>query len=176
MTARAFLLLLTIGAVGCGGGGSPTEPPPPPPAVISFQSSGGQGSQSLFLALAEGATADTVVLNLQSAGVSGLYGIAFDLLFPSNLLVLASIEQGDFLDGEATSFEADTSEIGKATVGLTRLGDVAGQDGDGVLLRLTFSRVGSGSGPITFDRNEAFGEQGVDRFEITWSGGSVIVP
>jgi hypothetical protein len=161
---------------GCSSSSSPTEPPPMPPPVITFQPAGAFGEEALFLGEAAGATTESITLLLQSRNVTGLYGIAFNLIYPANLLALVSVEEDEFLSGEPTSFQVDTSQLGRAIVGLTRLGDVDGQDGSGTLITIVFSKVAAGSGTISFERTQAVGSQGEDRFEITWSGGGVVVP
>ena len=166
--------VVCLAADGCGG--SPTSPVPPPPADIQFTPSGA-GSNSLSL-LQVDATATTLTLSLDSDTVDGLYAIAFDLAFPSALLDLVSITEGNFLsgDGSETTFQFLESADGVLVVGLSLLGPLPGAVGSGTLLTLEFSRIDAGLGAFVFDSSQAFGSGGEERNDIAWAGGTVQVP
>ena len=139
--------------------------------------SAGGGANSLYL-LQVDATATTLTLSLESDTVDGLYAIAFDLAFPSDLLDFVSITEGSFLSGdhEQTTFQFSVSADGILVVGLSLLGPLPGAVGSGSLLTIDFSRADSGSGAFFFPSSQAFGSGGEERNDITWAGGTVQVP
>jgi hypothetical protein len=171
-------LLLTCALVGCGGsgGGGPTTPTPT--TSLEFTPQGGGGANSVSLASAAGSNASTLFLDVRANGVSGFYGIAFDLSYPDNLLRWEAVAEGDFLSeggSFSTSLQFAESPPGNLIIGLTRLGDVAGRTGSGTLLTLEFRAVGSGQGAFTYSNNDVFDRSGQPQDTVTWSAGSVQV-
>jgi hypothetical protein len=75
----AMLAALACGGGGGGGGGGGVVPPPPAP-TITYAAATGSESANLSLVEAAGSTATLLRLNLDARNVSGLYGLAFDLV------------------------------------------------------------------------------------------------
>ena len=107
-----------------------------------------------------------------------LYGIAFDLTFPSNLLNFVGVTEGTFLSGGSvdTSLQVAQNPPGTLVVGLSRLGQVAGRSGTGSLLSIEFSRAQAGQGSFGFVNNQGFDSTGAAIATLQWSGGTVNVP
>ncbi len=171
-------LVLTFVAAcggGGGGGGGPTAPPPPQTG-ITFTANGSTGANTVTLAQGGGTTGTTLVLEVRANQVAGLFGLAFELTYPSSVLAFTTATEGTVLsNGAPTSFQALESSPGNLVVGLTRLGTGAGLDANGVLLTLTFSAPGAGNGPFTFRRNQGVGTDGLGLIALAWGGGSVQV-
>lgn len=161
------------GGGGGGGGGTPTEPPRPQPG-ITFTPGMVTGS-GVTLAGGE-QTTTSIVIEVRANSVQDLYGVAFDLSFPANLLRLDASARGAFLgDESSTTLALAQPTPGNLVVGLSRLGTLPGVSGSGVLLTLRFSSIGSGSGAFSFSRNSAFGPSGAALTGLSWAGGSVQV-
>lgn len=176
-----------------GGGGSPSEPLPSPTATATTSPlptptptptpGGGPGitftaaSTGPGLVLAQGAatTASSLTVELRAAQVTGLYGAAFDLDYPTAALTFTSASVGTFLgtSGQVAMQVAEPTP-GHLVVGVTRLGSVAGVDGSGVVLQLVFTPLAAGSGPFTFSRNSAFASTG-NVMNVSWGAGTVTV-
>jgi hypothetical protein len=169
------LPLLALAACGGGGGGGPTAPtpPPPPPPGIVFTAQGSATANSLSLASGAGTTATTLILEVRAAQVTDLYGVAFDLAYPSGQLQFTRAMAGAMLAGG--SVQAVASTPGTLVVGGTHLGNVAGADGSGVVMTLEFSAVAAGQGSFAFSRNSAFDSHGTAMTGVTWVAGSVTV-
>ncbi len=154
LSGLALLLTLLLTACG-GGGGSTTEPPPPPPPVagITFTAQGAPAANSLYLASGAATTASTLVLELRANQVTDLYGVAFDLTYPSTQLQYVRVTAGPLLGNGAV--QAAVSSPGTLIIGGTHLGTTPGANGSGVVLTLEFSAAASGSGSFAFTRNSA---------------------
>lgn len=167
-------LLLALACGGGGGGGSPTEPTPTPtpsqPSVTFTPQS--PGPSGILLATGAGSNATTLVLEVRATSVSDLYGVAFDLTYPPNLLQHVRSTQGPLLAGG--TFQGSTS-AGRLVVGLSNLGPVPGTSGSGVLLTFEFRAVGAGEGALAFSKNQAVDSQGQAIAGLTWSAGTVRV-
>lgn len=168
------LLLAPACGGGGGGGGGPTAPPPPTPG-ITFTATGG-GAASVTLASGAGSGPTTLVLELRANQVSDLYGLSFDLTYPSAQLRYDGAMEGGLLSagGQPTSLLISPIAPGTLVVGFSRLGAVAGAEGSGVLLTLRFTAVGAGTGVFGFARNSALDSSGAS-LPLTWGGGSVLV-
>jgi len=105
---------------------------------------------------------------------SDLFGVAFDLSYPTGQLTFAAADEGPFL-AQGADVVSQVVEIspGRLVVGLSRLGQVPGVDGTGVLLILDFAVGANGSGDLTFSDNQAFDADGSVASGISWSGGTV---
>lgn len=177
----ASLTLLTALAAcggGGGGGGSPTEPPPPVTPAVAFTATGGSAANSITIAQGAGTSGTTLELEVRANSVQDLYGVAFDLEYPSNLLRFeSSTNPSGFLgsDGTPVSFVSSLSRDGLLVVGYTRLGQVSGANGSGLLARIRFTAIATGSGTIRFSRNSAYSSQGAVMANVTWAGGTVQV-
>ena len=189
----ALALLTAPAAVACGGGGggggSPTEPSPSPtltpsptatptptpapgPGITFTAASTGPG---IVLAQGAGTSASSLTVEVRAAQVTGLYALAFDLDYPAAAVRFQSAAAGPFLgtSGQVSTQVAESTP-GHLVVGVTRLGDLAGVDGSGVVLSLVFTPVANGSGAFTFSRNTAFRAEGTT-LNLAWAGGTVTV-
>ncbi len=176
LLAAAGAAALVLGpACGGGGGGGPTQPPAPQPG-ITFTSAGAGGANSIALGRI-GQSTTRLSLELRATGVADLYGVSFDLGFPSAVLAFDGFDEGPLLGGGGafdTAVQVVESPSGNLVVGATRLGLVGGAGGDGVLLTLHFNAIASGGGPIAFDGPQAF-DPGGPQNGVQWVGGSVQV-
>ena len=183
LAIAAVCLAAAVALPGCGGGGGgggpsePPPPPPPPPQSITFTASSVATTSSLGLATGTGGTSSILVLELRANSVTGVYGIACDLTYPSNLLTLTRAEEGAFLSGGGapTSLQVAEPMPGVLVLGLSRLGAIGGADGSGTLIRLTFTARAAGDGAFSFQRNRVIGSDGLGLPGIGWAGGTVRV-
>ena len=189
-SALALALLLPSLVVACGGaggGGSPTEPSPTPtpsatptPAPTPTPGTGitftaASAGPGIVLAQGAGTSSSSLTVDVRAAQVTGLYGIAFDLDYPSALVHYPSATAGTFLGSSGQiSMQVVESAPGHLVVGVSRLGDVRGVDGSGIVASLVFTPVANGSGPFTFSRNTAFQSEGTT-VTLQWAGGTVTV-
>ena len=178
--ALALFAALALLAVACGGGGGsgggPTEPTPtptPPPGIV-FSPSGSPGAGAVFLANGVGTTANTLLLEVRANQVTDLYGVAFDLTYPSAQLQFVRATAGPFLGADG-SVQAVVSPPGTLVVGASHLGAVPGSTGSGVLLILEFSAVANGQGSFAYSRNTAFSSTGQTLTGTSWLAGTVQV-
>ena len=176
MNGRSGLALACalVFAFGCGGGsnGGPTTPP----ASIVFTPSGTAGANSVALVSGSGSSGTTLILTVRVTQVTGVYGVAFDLVYPSAQLQFADATEGSFLSGTATSFQFSETTAGRVVVGISRLGAVAGVSGSGDLMTLRFTSRGvAGSGALSFQSHTAFNSTAKAISGVTWLGGSVTV-
>jgi hypothetical protein len=174
----AAVVLLGVGCgVGVGGGGGPTEPPPPPSGV-TFTPSADAGANTIHLAKGTNNVANRFVLDVRASQVNDLYGVSFDLQYPSALLrwVSGGTGEGSFL-GSKGSTELIVEEGGQGVliVGHSLLGEVEGATGSGTLLSLEFEPITAGSGTLALSRSDAVNSFGDVMTEVKWIGGSVTV-
>jgi hypothetical protein len=169
----AALLLLACGGGGGGGGGGGTPMEPVPAITLTASPPAGAG---IGLARSARSTASLLVLEVRASAVTGLYGVAFDLSYPAAALDFTAFRPGEFLTagGAAVSTQVFESAPGNLVVGITRVGNVAGAAGDGVLVELELQSVASGSGSLAFRENAAFRADG-SPMTLAWAGGSVSV-
>lgn len=168
----AVLSLLAL-ACGGGGGGGPTSPPPPV-AGIAFTPQGVPASNTVYLASGAATTATTLVLEVRASQVTDLYGVAFDLSYPSTQLTFSRVTAGPLL-GASGSVQAVASTPGTLVVGGSHLGAVPGANGSGVVLTLEFTAGAAGTGSFAFARNSAFNSSGQTLAGTSWLAGSVQV-
>lgn len=174
----ALAAVLTVAACGGGGGGGGGGTPPPtqPQPGITFS---GSSVAAPAVRLARGAASAGSVLELEvrADGLAGVYGLAFDLTYPSNLLRFDAFAEGSFLSGGGaqTSLQVAEAGTGRLVVGHTRLGNVAATAGSGTLLTLRFVAVGPGSGSFSFSANRVFDAAGKEVSGTAWGGGTVQV-
>ena len=173
------LPLLLLLACGGGGGGGPTEPPPPPPPPPPPQpaivvTSAAPPAVGVSIASGAATTQSTLILEIRANSVTDLYGVAFDLRYPSNLLQLVQASSGTFL-GNATLQSAPGSSAGVLVVGLSKLGSTSGSNGSGVLMTLEFRSIAAGMGTFTFEQNSAVSSSGQPITNFGWSAGTVQV-
>lgn len=177
---RSWLLAVALALAACGGGGgggsSPTQPtptPPPPsqPSLV-FTPSGSAGT-GLSLAAGAASTASTLILEVRANSVTDLYGVAFDLAYPANLVQYVRVTQGPLLAGG--TLQVASGGTGTLVVGLSNLGPVPGASGSGVLMTFEFRAVGAGQGSFTFSRNVAVDSAGQSINGLSWGTGTVRV-
>jgi hypothetical protein len=175
---RSWLLALVLVLAACGGGGGggggPTQPTPtPPPAQPSlvFTPQGGAGS-GVSLTAGAGSTATTLILEVRANSVNDLYGVAFDISYPANLVQYVRATQGSLLAGGTLQVAPAT---GTLVVGLSNLGPVPGASGSGVLMTLEFRATGAGQGSFSFSRNVAVNSAGQAINGLSWGTGTVQV-
>lgn len=165
--------VVLLPAAGCGGSSSPSAPPP----GVTFTPQGTAGPNSISLSENPASNADRLFLDVRASQVNGLFGINLELTYPDSVLRYAAASEGDFLAGTNadTSFVVAEPSQGELVIGLTRLRDVQGRSGSGVLCTLEFTLPAAGNGSFTFVETEAFGPQGAPKPAVTWLGGSVQV-
>ncbi len=169
------ILLLPLLACGGGGGSSATTPPTVPEPAILFIPAGIGAAGSLDL-VASSTSATRLTVALEVSSVADLYGLSFDMTFPPSLLSFVSAQEENYLSADgalSTSFQAVENPTGNLVVGLSRLGDVAGAGGSGVLLLLTFEALSSGEGQLSFPSSTAFDAAGEPIPGLSWNGGTV---
>jgi len=172
-----MLLGLMVALAACGGGdGGGGGGPVSPPSGISFTATGGATTNGLVLVQSINSTPNLLRLDFVAQGMTNLYGVAFDVLFPSEILNFTVATQGAFLGGTGTSLQFEQTAPGRLVVGMSRLGNAPGASGSGVVLSLEFaSRGAAGSGTFRYERNSAFTPTGAPISGVTWGGGSVTV-
>jgi hypothetical protein len=174
---RTWLLALVLALAACsggGGGGSPVEPTPTPPptqASLVFTPQGGAGS-GVSLSAGAASTATTLILEVRANSVTDLYGVAFDLSYPANLLQYVRSTQGPLLAGGTLQVAPGT---GNLVIGLSNLGPVPGASGSGVLMTLELRAIGAGQGSFSFSRNVAVNSAGQSINGFSWGAGTVRV-
>jgi len=181
--AVALVVAVTVAACsgGGGGGGGGTQPPtqPPPPArMISWSGDANPGPDTIFVEIRTLNNPDEFELQLRVNEISALYGLALDIIFPdSNLdFVSEDTEEGDFLFAGG-NFETELNILeddGRLIIGYSRLGDVSGRTGNGLLLRLYFRTTANGSSLFEIDNELAINTGGAP-INATWLGGTVQV-
>lgn len=176
----SLFLVFLVACGGGGGGGGPTEPTPTPTPTptpqpsITFTPQGTAGANTLFLTSGAASTASTLFLEVRASQVTDLYGVAFDLAYPSALLRFERATAGPLL-GNNGSAQAATAAAGTLVVGGSHLGSVPGATGSGLVLTLEFSAVAAGNGTFAYSRNSAFNSTGDTITGIAWLAGSVNV-
>lgn len=180
----SVLLITACGGGGGGGGGggptAPPAPPPPPPSarMLSWTPVAEPGDQTVFVDLRSTADPDRFVLEIRAHGVTDLWGLAMDIAYPSDLMSFdetVTEEGGFFSVGGTLDTELQIVEnpAGNLVVGHSRLGDVSGRDGDGLLLLLTFDSIADGSGSVTIETPRlAIDSDGVP-VSTSWLGGEI---
>lgn len=156
--ARRLVLLLAVCMVaacgGGGGGGSPTSPPPPPPPPppgATVTSDVAASANTVSLRAGTGASGQ-LSLEVVATDIPDVYGLSFDLSYPTSLLRFVEGSEGEFLSGSGavdTSLQVFQSN-GQLIIGHSRLGSEGGTSGTGVVLRLVFDTIGTGDGRLTF--------------------------
>lgn len=176
----AGLLWFGTGCGGSGGGGGgPTEPPPPtlPPSGVTFTPDRAASGNSVFLDAGSGGSATVFVLNVEVTSVTDLYGVGFVLKYPNNLLGYrkGSAQEGSFLAGERVELIVKQRSPGELTVGISRIREVPGVSGTGVLLSLEFDTRNAGSGSMNLSDEVAVDSVGQAQEDVNFIGGTVNV-
>jgi hypothetical protein len=168
----AGVLFVFAAACGGGGGGTPTQPQP----SLTFTAAGTAGPASISLVQAAGSTSTRLRLTVHAEQLSGVFGVAFDLVYPGNAIRFDTASQGTYLGGVSTSFQVTEPTAGRLVVGISRLGPVAGVSGSGDLATLEFvSRGIAGTDTLTFQANTVYDATAKPIAGVTWLGGSATV-
>ena len=114
---------------------------------------------------------------VRADGLSDVYGAAFDLTYPADVLRFEASAEGGFLGqaGAQTTLQVAESPRGRLIVGYSRLGAADGVDGSGELVVLRFVATASGSGTFAFSRNQLVDPDGASIPGASWGAGSVQV-
>jgi hypothetical protein len=148
---------------------------------IFFTAEGTASGPAIYLAAEETPLDEIFDLHVEAEGVDDLFGVAFQLRFPGELLAFRpnQVEEGDFLGEEgAVDTELQVARSGDLlTVGLTRLGEQPGAEGSGRLLTLRFALrdEAEGSGELGFERNDTRDSQGHIQENVEWLSGAIEV-
>lgn len=173
-TVAAVLVLslsVACGGGGGGGGGGPTTPPPPP--GISFTPAQPATADSLYLTQGAQTNVNRLFLEVRVNDVDELYGVAFDLVYPSQVLAFVRAKEESFFKGN-TSLLAEEKALGRVIIGHTNLGADEPESGSGLLMTLEFTPLSNGSGPMSFDNEQAFGRGSLPK-TIEFIAGTVSV-
>lgn len=172
---KLLALLLPLALLACGGGGGgggPTAPPPPQPGIALTPATA--PAAGISIASGAGTNQSTLILEIRANSVSDLYGVAFDLRYPSGILQLVQASSGTFL-GNATLQSSPGPSTGVLIVGLSKLGTASGTNGSGVLMTLEFRAIAAGQGTFSFEQNTAVSSSGQTITNFGWSAGTVQV-
>jgi len=176
--AQVLILTLTLALTSCGGGGGGGGGggPTAPQAGLTFTAEGGS-APAVRLLTAAGTSGTTLVVQVQADQLSGVYGLAFDLSFPSGVLRYDGSTEGTFLSagGATTTLQVAEAAPGQLVVGASRLGDVGATGGSGQLMTLRFTGIGAGSGTLSFSATKVFDASGDEIRGPSWLGGTVQV-
>lgn len=91
--------------------------------------------------------------DLSLANIKDLYGAIITLNYDPKVVDFKTAAEGPFMkqDGQQTSFLfANNIKAGAVDIYITRIGDVGGIEGSGILCALQFQAKAAGSAPITF--------------------------
>ena len=132
-------------------------------------------STGVSIASGTATTQSTLILEIRANSVNDLYGVAFDLRYPSNLLQLVQTSAGPFLGSANLQSAPGGSGSGLIVVGLSKLGSVSGTSGSGVLMTLEFRAIAAGQGSFSFEQNSAVSSSGQPITGFGWSAGTVQV-
>jgi hypothetical protein len=165
------------GGGGGGGGGGPTVPPPPA-RMISWTPDAEPGDDVIYLDVRDLSNPDAFVLQIRARRVSDLYGVAFDLVYPSNMMTFDAdaFTEGDFFSdgGFDTLLEVSERDRGRIVIGLSRVGEVRGRSTGGLLLSLPFATTANGTSDLAIESEHGYDSDGVP-MSLTWLGGTVRV-
>jgi hypothetical protein len=125
---------------------------------------------------------DMVVVDISASGAVSLFGFQFDLSYDPSVLSLQSVSEGSFLNsnGADSTFcvNADTSSTGSVkNYACTRLnsgGTATGVEGSGVLARVTFTALASGSSQLTLS-NVKLADTQASQIPSELNSGQVII-
>ncbi len=96
-----------------------------------------------------------VSLTIQVREAKNLFGAPFYLLYDPHLLQVVKVSEGDFLkkDGKKTAFlHKVDKQKGRIIVGLSRLGNVTGVNGNGTLVSVRFKATLAGRAALSFQK------------------------
>ena len=100
---------------------------------------------------------EVISLTVSVERIEQLYSAPFHLTYNPSLFELIKVSEGNFLkkDGKETAFfQANNSEAGQVVIGLSRLGQVGGVTGSGILATFTFRSKSAGVGKFSIKEPE----------------------
>lgn len=175
LSALALLATASMLLSACGGSSSPSAPRP---AGVVFTTDGAAGAETVFLSQNPATNDNRLVLDVRAREVTDLFGINLELAYPRAVLRYASATEGGFLAGGGdfqTSLLVAERTQGELVIGLTRLRNVRGRTGSGLLLTLEFTVPADGTGSFEVLDGVAFARGAQQKPEVTWLGGTVQV-
>jgi general secretion pathway protein D len=120
---------------------------------------------------------DQFILSIEADLVKDLFSAPFYLQYDPQLLEFIGLTEGKLLnqDGKPTVFiyNVDT-DSGQIIVGLSRLGDVGGITGSGVLALATFKAKNPGTATVAF-QNVDFRDVRLEPVDVAPAGGEIQV-
>lgn len=120
---------------------------------------------------------DQFILSIEADHVKDLFSAPFYLKYDPLLLEFIGLTEGKFLkqDGKPTVFIYSVDpNTGQVIVGLSRLGDVGGISGSGVLALVTFKAKNPGTATVAF-QNVDFRDIRLEPVNIISEGGEIRV-
>ena len=94
-------------------------------------------------------------VDLRVQDVDDLFGVNIDLHYDSEVIAVESIVEGDFLNQSGTDPTSSMPYVdnhrGLANIGITRLGDIGGVSGSGILCTIQFRARTPGTTQLTID-------------------------
>ncbi len=173
-----FSLLISatslMGLAGCdnGGGGGTSTPTGPSPAIVVTPDRGGVVPYFGVRAGA-GSTASILQLEIFATEVINVQAIDFNLALPNTLLRLDSFERGELI-GAGAQVILQNGGSNAPSFQILRTAPSA-ITGSGVILTLTFTAVGAGSGRFGFIDPEAEDPFGLVIPNVQWIGAAAQV-
>lgn len=123
---------------------------------------------------AEGAT---VTVGVYAQDLADAYGLSFTLVWNPLLFQYMSAAEGSFLStgGTATTFltSLENGQQGRLVVGISRLGQVAGATGSGLVCTVTFQAVGTGETGLSYEQAFVLDSLGNALGISNWYGGTL---
>lgn len=180
-------ILALVAGIGCGGGGGggggggPTAPPiPPTPSGITFTADSTAEVNSVYLEEGDSPDNDTLMLEIRVMDVVDLYALSFDLEFPGSIVSFDAGEtvEGPFLSKKGkidTALEITEDPDGTLIVGHSRLGNVNGRTGSGLMFTIVFTADSNGSGDFVITLNDAVSSNGENMPGVVWISGRITV-
>jgi general secretion pathway protein D len=130
---------------------SPAPPSVPSPAIIPSSPVSTEPASVALKGASDVSLGDGFDVDVVVDEVRGLYAVPLMVLYDPVRLNVLSVTEGDFLrkGGNATSFMSSPDAAnGKIVIGLSRQGDLPGEDGSGRLLTIRFQAISRGAAPV----------------------------
>ena len=106
------------------------------------------------------AAGDRFELRLEVDAADALSHLPLSIDFDPRVLVAEKVEAGDFLGGPGEAeVLADLSHQGRIVLGASRIGQVPGVTGSGLIARITFRALAAGFGRVSLQGVKALGPQ-----------------
>ena len=120
------------------------------------------------------------VLDVVATDVTDVYAVSLEIEFPNNLMNFRQnrTSEGVFLKGDdkaKTELIIEERPAGNLVIGYSRLGQVEGVDGSGVLFSIEFALISNGSGSFDLVRTALVDPFGEIQDGVSWVGGSISV-